>query len=395
MTRRSRLRELVEGSAEWPPLVDVGTSSLTGFHRGDGSPYNGAPLSHPTLNVAALSPAQLSAFGSDFARIGFRFDPPKLDQDDTFVDRFGVRQLFTDGVAGPLDHPLEEATSPAQLVRHPRPIWDDPVEVPKNENLIAIADIPCPGILEQALALRGSWKLLDDLTEDWRNASALFDWALENIVACYERLFEVSSVKPDVIIYADDIGFKDSMFLSEADFRRFMRPRLATLFSRLRKLCDAPILFHSCGAIGPVLGDIADLGIDILNIDTFARGMNIADVRRKIPEKLPLHGITPLDVLGAALGNNDAKSALHYITYFAEAWPAVLAPVDSFPATTKATDVVAAVRFIRSLDPDLMKRGQSSALLRSLTKTSQSLENDVSAGRAGSASLHEMKEFLA
>jgi len=395
MTRRSRLHKLINGSAEWPVLVDVGTNSLTGFRRGDGNSYDSTPLSHPTLNVAALSPQELSVLGSDFARIGFRFAPAELDQDDTFIDRFGVRQLFTDGVAGPLEHPLEDATSASEFVSHPRPIWDDPIEVLEDGDLIAIADIPCPGLLDQALAMRGSWKLMDDLTENWRNTSALFDWALENIVACYEALLEASPVKPDVIIYADDIGFKDSMFLSEVDFRRFMKPRLATLFSRLRKLCDAPILFHSCGAIRPVLGDIADLGIDILNIDTYARGMNIADVRRQVPEKLPLHGITPLDVLGAALRKNDAESALNYISYFMKAWPAVLAPVDSMPATTEATDVVAAVRCIRSLDPESMKRDDSAALIRSIMKTSRLAEDDMIVGRDGGMFSHEMKEILA
>ena len=381
--RRAKLQQLIKGSAAWPALVDVGTNSLTGFRRAEGGPYAAAVLSHPTLNVAALSPSELSALGSDFARIGFCFEPPALDEDNTFVDRFGVRQLFTDGVAGPLDHPLEEAVSVAEIVRHPRPVWDDPIEVPEDEGLIAIADIPCPGLLEQALALRGSWRLLDDLTENWRNASALFDWALETVVACYESLLEASPVKPDVIIYADDIGFKDSMFLSEADFRRFMKPRLATLFSRLRRMCDAPLLFHSCGAIRPVLGDIADLGIDILNIDTFARGMEIAEVRRRIPEKLPLHGITPLEEMGVALRRGDSSATAQYVGYFAQAWPAILAPVDSFPATTQTKDVIAAVDCMRLLDPESVTRGDTAAIIQSLMEADRLVEHELAGASKG------------
>ena len=381
MSRRSKFQSLISGSADWPPLIDVGTNSLTGFRRGEGSPYNSLPLSNTTLNVAALTERETAPFASDFARIGFLFDPPELDDDDTFTDAFGVRHLFADGMASPLEHPLEAASSASQLAGHKRPNWRLSIAAPTNPDLIAIAETPCPGLLDQALAMRGSWKLLDDLTENWRNASALFDWALENIVASYEALLEASPVCPDVIIYADDIGFKDSMFLSEADFRRFMKPRLATLFSRLRKLCDAPILFHSCGAIAPVLGDIVDLGIDILNVDTFARGMDIGEVRRRIPANLPLHGITALDFLGAAVRKNETDAARFYASHFMQAWPAILAPADSLPPSTDPVDIAAALYVIRSLDPDRVARGGDAAFERTLESANRLVDESTVAER--------------
>ena len=57
-------------------------------------------------------------------------------------------------------------------------------------------------------------------------------------------------------------------------FRKFIKPRYSELFSTLKRRFQIRILFHSCGAIYPLIPDMIEMGVDILNpIQLGAAGM--------------------------------------------------------------------------------------------------------------------------
>ena len=57
-------------------------------------------------------------------------------------------------------------------------------------------------------------------------------------------------------------------------FRRLIKPRLRRVFDFLRSRCDAKLWFHTDGAIVPIIPELVDLGIDILNpVQVTAKGM--------------------------------------------------------------------------------------------------------------------------
>jgi len=332
--------------------VDIGTTTITGLQISACAQDVGVSefmSSHPVLRTLPLAAPTSRALGSDFARVGLLFEPPAL-YDDEFTDPYGVRWLWADGQPAPLHHPLESATL-AQIAGHARPTWPWRVQVANDAGPVVL-DSPCPGLLETCFALRNSWQFMQDLTDNWRFANALLDWALETVVSAYEQALAGLPRPPQLLLYGDDYGFTGGMFLSVTDFRQFVRPRLQTLFARLRRLSPAPILFHSCGAVRPIVSDLVALGVEALNLDPVAREMVLPDLRRELPADTILHAPVDLVALGRALRSSDMKSIAILATELAQCAPAVAAPIDSLSSREHILDCRIAAAFVHSLDPD-------------------------------------------
>lgn len=326
---RRILRGLLAGEDSPRPLVDVASSSVTGLRAPAGAAA-GAVVGHPVLQTRALGGREHLALGSDAARVGLLFDRPELD-DETYLDAFGVRWLWCEGHPGVLGHPLGDA-GPRQVARHPRPVWPARVQVAdgvaRRLGMVTVADAPCAGILETSLALRGGWRFMDDLAGEPEVAHALLDWSLEAVLSGYEAVLGGLDEPPDLVVYGDDYGYHGGMLLSPAEFDAFVRPRLGLLLERLRALTPAAVVFHSCGAVAPVAPVLADLGVDLLNLQPDARGVDLVEMRRRLPAAMPLHGVSDLVGVGRALEAGDHAAVAEAALLVGRAWPVVVAPVD-------------------------------------------------------------------
>lgn len=358
MNRRDVWRALLAGDRTGPVLVDVGTSTVSSV-RAPGTPELAQRVGwvgHRSLQTLALTAADCRALGSDFARVGLVERQPWIDpDDDTFVDALGIRYVWAEGEPGPMLHPLEEADL-VQVARHPRPELPRTVQVADlagdPDPPVVVADAPVSGLLEMCFGLRGNWQFLMDLTGNWRVANALLDWSLETVVAAYEHMLSGLPTPPDVVLYGDDYGYQDSMFLSEHDFRRFVRPRLRTLFARLRRLTPAAICFHCCGAVRPILPDLLDLGPELLNLQYDAKGMLAEEVRAELGDRVVMHGFTDFVALGRALRDRVTGSVAVLATELARTAPAVAAPVDSMGTAEELAAAARAAAFVHALQPD-------------------------------------------
>lgn len=352
---RSTLRSFISGVAGQcgPIIIDVGTSSLTGIRRA-ARPYlqQSAVLAHPTMETLALSASDCAVLGSHCARAGFLFDGCSRNA-ETFIDSLGVEWQRIDGALTPVHHPLEHATY-REIASYRRPIWPQLMQAPdaSRERSLVVADAPCPGLLDSSFLLRNAWTCLDGMASNDRRFSALLDWSLETIVQAYERMLERLPVAPDILVYGDDLGFQQSMFLSDADFRKLLRPRLQLLVSRLRQLTSAALCFHSCGAIRPILPDICDLGVDIINLDCTARGMACSELRRQLPKRLVFHGCSDLVALGRAVRCGNLASVALLTSEIVDSMPMIAAPVDSLSTSTDIDNAQLAAQFLRELAPD-------------------------------------------
>ena len=353
MSARHHFNSLLAGSdpgAEEGLLVDLGTSTLTGVCAAAVPELEaGDAFGHPTIPTLPLSAADCARLGSDFARAGLVFAPPPQSSGE-FTDLFGVDWLAAEGGPAPLRHPLEKATL-SEIARHPRPVWPGRTQVVERgaEDRIVIADAPCPGLLEMCFNLRNGWRFLEDLTGNWRVASALLDWSLETIEGAYHHMLIRLPAPPDVVIYGDDYGYEGGMFLSDADFRTHLRPRLRTLLSRLRRLTPAAVCLHCCGAIRPITGDLADLGVEIVNFDFNARGMGIDEMRRKLPRSVVFHGPVDLVMLGRVIDGGDPASVALFAMELASSTPAIAAPPGNLGTSEDLTAAVRGAAFVRAL----------------------------------------------
>jgi hypothetical protein len=230
-----------------------------------------------------------------------------------------------------------------------------------------VADAPVSGLLETCFGLRGSWQFMADITDNWRVANALLEWSLDMVATAYERMLTALPAQPDVVLYGDDYGYQAGMFLSDQDFRTFVKPRLRTLFSRIRRVTTAKLCFHCCGAVSSILPDFADLGSDLLNLQRDARGMDLGSVRRALPADIVLHGYSDLRALGTALADGDRGTVAAIACELAASGPVIAAPVDCLFDEAELRAAERGARFVRALSgdevTDLRRLGPVAAIL--------------------------------
>ncbi|GMR02821.1 MAG: hypothetical protein BMS9Abin20_1172 [Acidimicrobiia bacterium] len=366
MTPLRAWQRLLAGEPNPGYLCDIGTSTVTGI-----SAFAAPALAdrvgfvgHPTLQNVALSAHDVEALGSDFARAGFLFERPAV-VGDRVRDEYGVEWLWEGHSLSPLNHPLTAADL-VRVARHPRPKWPGLVQFPEpheGRDSIVIGDAPCAGLLEMSFLLRGRGRMLEDITDTWRVANMLLDWSLETVASGYEHYLTALPRCPEVILYGDDYGYSNSMFISPIEFRQFLVPRLRTLFARIRKTCNGAIAFHSCGAIGPILGDLSDLGVAALNIQADAKGMKLADVRRVTPSTMILHGYCDLAALGNAVETGNKADVALRTRELVESSPAIAAPVDTVDSYPRFLNAARGASFVKALTPDLIDQIEQSSRL--------------------------------
>ena len=83
---------------------------------------------------------------------------------------------------------------------------------------------------------------------------------------------------------------QDRLLFSPAVFDRCVAPRLSRLIE-LAHRHGAKVMFHSCGAVEPLLGHLIDLGVDAIDpVQVRAKGMDPAVLKQRYGEWIVFHG---------------------------------------------------------------------------------------------------------
>ena len=120
----------------------------------------------------------------------------------------------------------------------------------------------------------------------------------EAAIRCYhqccmevlQRDIAAASQFCDICYFADDFAYQHSMMLSPENWRRFIRPYLAEQVEIARRQ-GMYTLYHSCGAVRPVLSDLIDIGVNgLLVFQTTARGMDVESIARDFGGHMVFYG---------------------------------------------------------------------------------------------------------
>jgi uroporphyrinogen decarboxylase len=89
----------------------------------------------------------------------------------------------------------------------------------------------------------------------------------------------------------DDLATQRGLLISPEMYRRLIRPRQAQVNAHVKKLTRAKIMHHSCGAVTPFIGDLIDIGVDILNpVQPLASGMDREKLKREFGRNICFWG---------------------------------------------------------------------------------------------------------
>ena len=128
----------------------------------------------------------------------------------------------------------------------------------------------------------------------WQSEAGIakfLDRILEMHIAYWDRVFEIVGDDIDVAMTADDFAGQQACSFRRAPTANLCKPRHKELFDYIHQRSQAKIFYHSCGAIRPVIPDLIEIGIDILNpVQVSAAGMDSAELKREFGKDITFWG---------------------------------------------------------------------------------------------------------
>jgi len=93
----------------------------------------------------------------------------------------------------------------------------------------------------------------------------------------------------DQVNWWNDMGYKGAQFMSVDMYRNLFKPadRRAVEWAHRKGL---PVYYHSCGNINPLIPELVDIGIDMLNPLEVKAGMDPVALKAQYGDRLAFHG---------------------------------------------------------------------------------------------------------
>jgi uroporphyrinogen decarboxylase len=141
------------------------------------------------------------------------------------------------------------------------------------------------GLFESAWMIRGFQGLLMDVILEPAFVHDLLDRLLERHL---EILDVLAGLPCDAIMIVDDYGDQRGVPIGPDRWRTFIKPRLAKLYERIHA-AGKKTFHHSCGNIFPIIPDLLDIGLDVLQ-SVQPEAMPVYEIKRLFGKSLRLWG---------------------------------------------------------------------------------------------------------
>ena len=142
-------------------------------------------------------------------------------------------------------------------------------------------------IFETAWALRGLDRLMMDFITNEELTNRILDIPFNYHLYAGKKLV---SMGVDIIWTGDDMGGQNGMLISPDIWRKYFKPRMARLISELKDINpDLKIAYHSDGKIYPIIDELVEIGLDVLN-PVQPKCMNPYYLKKRYGKSLSLWG---------------------------------------------------------------------------------------------------------
>ncbi len=195
------------------------------------------------------------------------------------------------------DFPLADAPEKIASYAWPAPEEIDPAGVQQAKAYhgagypVVFTDHYANGFLQTAPRLFGFDGWLTMLGAGDAEVKIYLDRLLEMKMRHYDQVFAGYGDALDIVCESDDLGIQTGTFISPGMFRDVFKPYWRRLFAHIRANSGAKILLHSCGSCEAVIGDLIDVGLDILNpVQISAADMEPTSLKRKYGRDLVFWG---------------------------------------------------------------------------------------------------------
>lgn len=212
------------------------------------------------------------------------------------IDGWGVARWYSStGSSHAVVGPLRDMTTTAELERfefpdqgHEQYASHLEADVRKLHNRgVAVQGAMSQTIFELAWAMYGMENLMIGFHEHPDFVELLFDRITERRIAMAEHYARAGV---DLLRLGDDIGTQRGMMIDPEVWRRFLKPRFASIIAAARAIRpDIQVFYHSDGNIEPVIEELIEIGVTILN-PIQPECMDPFTIKRRFGDRLTLWG---------------------------------------------------------------------------------------------------------
>ena len=259
-------------------------------------------LTSRMMQVVDVDERILDALDIDTRALSPGGQPDVIISDDRYRDEWGVERVrpADSFYYDQLEFPLSGNITASDIARYPWPDPDDPVrtaplkprlkEIREQTDCAVVLNLPS-GFVHTSQYLRGFEDWFMDFAADPKLLTCLFDAVLDVSLAICRNVLEEVGPEVDVIMASDDLGLQNGLMMPPETFRQLLKPRLAKYFGVMHELSPAKVLFHTCGSVADILGDLIDIGVDALNpVQVTAAGMEPATLKKQWGDRLAFWG---------------------------------------------------------------------------------------------------------
>jgi len=151
-------------------------------------------------------------------------------------------------------------------------------------------------VFEMAWQLRGMENFLTDLAAEPEIPVYMMERITDILVELTRRLLQEAGDGVDMVYFYDDIAANTSLLISKAMWNACIRPCHQRLIDVARQ-SGKKVMYHSDGAMRPVIGDLIEMGVDVLNpIQPGVTGMAAPGLKADFGSRLSFHG--GVDIVG-------------------------------------------------------------------------------------------------
>ncbi|AQQ70480.1 methylcobalamin:coenzyme M methyltransferase [Limihaloglobus sulfuriphilus] len=211
---------------------------------------------------------------------------------------WGWRTLVKDTPTGPeemfCDFLFQNAESLDDVQSHtwPRVDWFDFTDFGERLEKWSDFAIMATGasVWQHPSFLRGLDTLLMDVALNNEIGIYIIDKYSEFYTSYFDKMITSSKGRIDILRIADDLGMQERLLVSPDIFNVVFAPRIARIVDMAHSH-GVKVMFHSCGAISPLIPGIIDAGVDILDpIQVTAAGMEPSSLKAGFGDRLCFHG---------------------------------------------------------------------------------------------------------
>jgi uroporphyrinogen decarboxylase len=216
-------------------------------------------------------------------------------------DQWGIRWKKMGHFNQIAEFPLENATREGVLAyqfptSHQDELLDQMSPLVNESSSWFIGCDVSPCVFEMYFRLRGMSNALTDMATDEELAKEMFKRCADFSVALAEQACRRFPL--DWLWSGDDVAGQDALMMSPGMWREQIKPQLQRVFN-VGKAANLWLAHHCCGSLRPIIPDLIEMGLDVLNpIQCNCPGMDPLELKKEFGRDLAfMGGVDTVDLL--------------------------------------------------------------------------------------------------